>query len=140
MNARPDLGNLHVANLHSGELRGGELRSGELRSGDLRGGELRGDLPTVVDLLGDPLAAADGVVDGVVDGGLSADLSADLNTGRAQPTTRPGPLQRRATSAPIYYRLPDTPEGHHIKEYASGLRQLVRFVGVEEQVVKYSLS
>lgn len=126
MNARPDLGNLHVANLHSGEL----------RSGDLRGGELRGALPTVVDLLGDPLAAADGVVDG----GLSADLSADLNTGRAQPTTRPGPLQRRATSAPIYYRLPDTPEGHHIKEYASGLRQLVRFVGVEEQVVKYSLS
>lgn len=46
----------------------------------------------------------------------------------------------RAGSAPIYYRLPDTPEGHHIKEYASGLRQLVRFVGVEEQVVKYSLS
>ncbi|WP_454757539.1 hypothetical protein [Cupriavidus campinensis] len=46
----------------------------------------------------------------------------------------------RAGSAPIYYRLPDTPEGHHIKEYASGLRQLVRFVGVEEQVVKYSLT
>ncbi|WP_454765831.1 hypothetical protein [Cupriavidus campinensis] len=45
----------------------------------------------------------------------------------------------RAGSGPIYYRLPDTPEGHHIKEYASGLRQLVRFVGVEEQVVKYSL-
>lgn len=45
----------------------------------------------------------------------------------------------RAGTAPIYYRLPDTPEGHHIKEYASGLRQLVRFVGVEEQVVKYSL-
>ncbi len=44
-----------------------------------------------------------------------------------------------ATATPIYYRLPDTPEGHHIKEYASGLRQLVRFVGVEEQVVKYSL-
>lgn len=41
--------------------------------------------------------------------------------------------------APIYYRLPDTPDGHHVKEYASGLRQLVRFVGVEEQVVKYSL-
>ncbi|WP_454738843.1 hypothetical protein [Cupriavidus necator] len=41
--------------------------------------------------------------------------------------------------APIYYRLPDTPDGHHIKEYASGLRQLVRFVGVEEQVVKISL-
>jgi len=45
----------------------------------------------------------------------------------------------RAGTAPIYYRLPDTPEGHHIKEYASGLRQLVRFVGVEEQVVKYVL-
>ncbi|EHP37992.1 hypothetical protein OR16_39679 [Cupriavidus basilensis OR16] len=41
---------------------------------------------------------------------------------------------------PVYYRLPDTPDGHHIKEYASGLRQLVRFVGVEEQVVKYSLA
>lgn len=46
----------------------------------------------------------------------------------------------RPGSAPIYYRLPDTPDGHHIKEYASGLRQLVRFVGVEEQVVKYSLT
>lgn len=41
--------------------------------------------------------------------------------------------------APVYYRLPDTPDGHHIKEYPSGLRQLVRFVGVEEQVVKYNL-
>ncbi|ODV41590.1 hypothetical protein AWV79_35020 [Cupriavidus sp. UYMMa02A] len=40
---------------------------------------------------------------------------------------------------PVYYRLADTPDGHHIKEYASGLRQLVRFVGVEEQVVKYCL-
>ena len=39
----------------------------------------------------------------------------------------------------IYYRLPDTPAGHHIKEYANGRRQLVRFVGVEEQVVKFSL-
>lgn len=47
---------------------------------------------------------------------------------------------RHLSANPIYYRLPDTPEGHHIKEYASGLRQLVRFVGVEEQVVKYSLS
>ncbi|RZT29336.1 hypothetical protein [Cupriavidus agavae] len=46
----------------------------------------------------------------------------------------------RAGTAPIYYRLPDTPEGLHIKEYASGLRQLVRFVGVEEQVVKYVVS
>ncbi|QOT79734.1 hypothetical protein [Cupriavidus basilensis] len=45
-----------------------------------------------------------------------------------------------ATTMPVYYRLPDTPDGHHIKEYASGLRQLVRFVGVEEQVVKYSLA
>ncbi|WP_420998149.1 hypothetical protein ACKI2N_033690 [Cupriavidus sp. 30B13] len=46
----------------------------------------------------------------------------------------------QAAPMPVYYRLPDTPEGHHIKEYANGLRQLVRFVGVEEQVVKYSLS
>ncbi|MDF3831676.1 hypothetical protein P3W85_01690 [Cupriavidus basilensis] len=45
-----------------------------------------------------------------------------------------------AAAMPVYYRLPDTPEGHHIKEYASGLRQLVRFVGVEEQVVKYNLA
>ncbi|CAG9185265.1 hypothetical protein [Cupriavidus pampae] len=64
----------------------------------------------------------------------------DLSAEPSDMTARPGPIQRRATSAPIYYRLPDTPEGHHIKEYASGLRQLVRFVGVEEQVVKYSLS
>lgn len=63
-----------------------------------------------------------------------------LRVEASQDSTRPGPIQRRASSAPIYYRLPDTPEGHHIKEYASGLRQLVRFVGVEEQVVKYSLS
>jgi hypothetical protein len=46
----------------------------------------------------------------------------------------------RQAPGPVYYRLPDTPEGHHIKEYASGLRQLVRFVGVEEQVVKYCLA
>ncbi|ALD93624.1 hypothetical protein N6G02_23975 [Cupriavidus gilardii] len=45
-----------------------------------------------------------------------------------------------APSSAIYYRLPDTPIGHHIKEYPSGLRQLVRFVGVEEQVVKVSLN
>lgn len=45
-----------------------------------------------------------------------------------------------APSSAIYYRLPDTPVGHHIKEYPSGLRQLVRFVGVEEQVVKVSLN
>ncbi|BDB26241.1 hypothetical protein Tamer19_25580 [Cupriavidus sp. TA19] len=51
-----------------------------------------------------------------------------------------GLLQPLRDKAPIYYRLPDTPDGHHIKEYASGLRQLVRFVGVEEQVVKYSLT
>ncbi|WP_439687022.1 Transposase [Cupriavidus oxalaticus] len=52
----------------------------------------------------------------------------------------PGLLAPLRDKAPIYYRLPDTPDGHHIKEYASGLRQLVRFVGVEEQVVKYSLN
>ncbi|WP_454727275.1 MULTISPECIES: hypothetical protein [Cupriavidus] len=51
----------------------------------------------------------------------------------------PAAAPAQAVSMPVYYRLPDTPEGHHIKEYASGLRQLVRFVGVEEQVVKYSL-
>lgn len=50
------------------------------------------------------------------------------------------PLPGSTTPAAVYYRLPDTPEGLHIKEYASGLRQLVRFVGVEEQVVKYSLT
>jgi len=50
-----------------------------------------------------------------------------------------GILPPMRDKAPIYYRLPDTPDGHHIKEYASGLRQLVRFVGVEEQVVKFSL-
>ncbi|WP_342051520.1 MULTISPECIES: hypothetical protein [unclassified Cupriavidus] len=71
---------------------------------------------------------------------LSAESSTDAPEISIPPSDRPGPIQRRATSAPIYYRLPDTPEGHHIKEYASGLRQLVRFVGVEEQVVKYSLS
>jgi len=71
---------------------------------------------------------------------LSLESSSEAPSELARLAERPGPLQRRATSAPIYYRLPDTPEGHHIKEYASGLRQLVRFVGVEEQVVKYSLS
>ncbi|CAG2154369.1 hypothetical protein [Cupriavidus plantarum] len=69
-----------------------------------------------------------------------SELSAETNEISLASSDRPGPIQRRATSAPIYYRLPDTPEGHHIKEYASGLRQLVRFVGVEEQVVKYSLT
>ncbi|MGO4307009.1 MULTISPECIES: hypothetical protein [unclassified Cupriavidus] len=63
------------------------------------------------------------------DGGASGESAPPATATRA-----------RAGSAPIYYRLPDTPEGHHIKEYASGLRQLVRFVGVEEQVVKYSLT
>lgn len=62
------------------------------------------------------------------EGTAAGDRSASISAARA-----------RAGTAPIYYRLPDTPEGHHIKEYASGLRQLVRFVGVEEQVVKYSL-
>jgi hypothetical protein len=51
----------------------------------------------------------------------------------------PGLLPAMRDKAPVYYRLADTPDGHHIKEYASGLRQLVRFVGVEEQVVKYNL-
>lgn len=70
---------------------------------------------------------------------VSLPASSDLSDA-ASASDRPGPIQRRASSAPIYYRLPDTPEGHHIKEYANGLRQLVRFVGVEEQVVKYSLN
>lgn len=49
------------------------------------------------------------------------------------------PASRPREPAPVYYRLPDTPDGHHIKEYPSGLRILVRFVGVEEQVVKYTI-
>ena len=49
------------------------------------------------------------------------------------------PAARSREPAPVYYRLPDTPDGHHIKEYPSGLRILVRFVGVEEQVVKYTI-
>jgi hypothetical protein len=66
------------------------------------------------------------------------DPAADATAGEV---ATPAAIARaRAGTAPIYYRLPDTPEGHHIKEYASGLRQLVRFVGVEEQVVKYSLT
>ena len=65
----------------------------------------------------------------ITEGTAAGESSASISTARA-----------RAGTAPIYYRLPDTPDGHHIKEYASGLRQLVRFVGVEEQVVKYSLS
>lgn len=65
----------------------------------------------------------------ITEGTAAGDASASISAARA-----------RAGAAPIYYRLPDTPDGHHIKEYASGLRQLVRFVGVEEQVVKYSLS
>ncbi|WP_066742667.1 hypothetical protein [Cupriavidus sp. D384] len=65
----------------------------------------------------------------ITEGTAAGETSAAINAARA-----------RAGSAPIYYRLPDTPDGHHIKEYASGLRQLVRFVGVEEQVVKYSLT
>jgi hypothetical protein len=47
---------------------------------------------------------------------------------------------RARRNGAVLLPAPDTPEGHHIKEYASGLRQLVRFVGVEEQVVKYSLT
>lgn len=58
---------------------------------------------------------------------------------RDVPWEADGPGENAVRHPAVYYRLPDTPEGHHIKEYASGLRQLVRFVGVEEQVVKYSL-
>ncbi|EKZ99059.1 hypothetical protein SGO26_28410 [Cupriavidus metallidurans] len=69
---------------------------------------------------------------------MNARPDATAGTAAAEATK---PVARaRAGTAPFYYRLPDTPEGHHIKEYASGLRQLVRFVGVEEQVVKYSLT
>jgi len=55
---------------------------------------------------------------------------------------QPGAARRQARQAAgaTYYRLPDTPEGCHVKEYASGLRQLVRFVGVEEQVIKFSIA
>ncbi|MBO4122480.1 hypothetical protein J5T34_17270 [Cupriavidus gilardii] len=56
------------------------------------------------------------------------------------PSAAEGRTAAGAQSSAIYYRLPDTPVGHHIKEYPSGLRQLVRFVGVEEQVVKVSLN
>lgn len=58
------------------------------------------------------------------------------------PALQPGAARRQARQAAgaTYYRLPDTPEGCHIKEYASGLRQLVRFVGVEEQVIKFSIA
>lgn len=52
---------------------------------------------------------------------------------------RPASTPPSRPCSAVYYRLPDTPEGHHIKEYANGMRQLVRFVGLEEQVVKTSL-
>ncbi|AKZ26817.1 hypothetical protein ACNRBS_17475 [Ralstonia pseudosolanacearum] len=47
---------------------------------------------------------------------------------------RSGTLDR-----PIYFRHTDTPDGHVIKQYPDGSRQLVRFVGLEEQVVKHFL-
>jgi len=56
-----------------------------------------------------------------------------------EPDSRAVPAYAAREAAPVYYRLPDTPEGLHIKEYPSGLRILVRFVGVEEQVVRYTI-
>ena len=48
--------------------------------------------------------------------------------------------QRHGTPArPIYFRHTDTPDGHVIKQFPDGSRQLVRFVGLEEQVVKHFL-
>lgn len=50
------------------------------------------------------------------------------------------PQYRSGTPArPIYFRHTDTPEGHVIKQFPDGSRQLVRFVGLEEQVVKHFL-
>ncbi|KFX30449.1 hypothetical protein GRB31_08970 [Ralstonia solanacearum] len=50
------------------------------------------------------------------------------------------PKQRAGTvGRPIYFRHTDTPDGHVIKQYPDGSRQLVRFVGLEEQVVKHFL-
>ncbi|WP_080894348.1 hypothetical protein, partial [Ralstonia solanacearum] len=50
------------------------------------------------------------------------------------------PKQRADTvGRPIYFRHTDTPDGHVIKQYPDGSRQLVRFVGLEEQVVKHFL-
>ncbi len=50
------------------------------------------------------------------------------------PKQPPGMIDR-----PIYFRHTDTPDGHVIKQYPDGSRQLVRFVGLEEQVVKHFL-
>lgn len=50
-----------------------------------------------------------------------------------QPAHRPG------TARPIYFRHSDTPDGHVIKQFPDGSRQLVRFVGLEEQVVRHFL-
>jgi len=50
------------------------------------------------------------------------------------PKHRPGTVDR-----PIYFRHTDTPDGHVIKQFPDGTRQLVRFVGLEEQVVKHFL-
>ncbi|TWG79969.1 hypothetical protein L602_005500000060 [Cupriavidus gilardii J11] len=66
----------------------------------------------------------------------------DLAEDRDIPWEDDGPAPPGAAAEPagaVYYRLPDTPEGLHIKEYANGTRQLVRFVGLEEQVVKTTL-
>lgn len=52
-----------------------------------------------------------------------------------------GMLSQRhnALARPIYFRHTDTPDGHVIKQFPDGSRQLVRFVGLEEQVVKHFL-
>lgn len=44
-----------------------------------------------------------------------------------------------AIDRPIYFRHTDTPDGHVIKQFPDGSRQLVRFIGLEEQVVKHFL-
>ncbi|OAI62618.1 hypothetical protein RSP795_10970 [Ralstonia solanacearum] len=50
------------------------------------------------------------------------------------------PKQRAGTvDRPIYFRHSDTPDGYVIKQYPDGSRQLVRFIGLEEQVVKHFL-
>ncbi|ANA34326.1 hypothetical protein R82526_00878 [Ralstonia mannitolilytica] len=50
------------------------------------------------------------------------------------------PAHRATTiDRPIYFRHTDTPDGHVIKQFPDGSRQLVRFVGLEEQVVKHFL-
>lgn len=63
----------------------------------------------------------------------------DIHEERDVPWQAGGDAMGAKLRQAIYYRRPDTPEGHFIKEYPSGLLQLVRFIGVEEQIVKYSL-